>query len=115
MLCFNELQESLNRLICGSQMMTVRRSLTEILLHVTDAEIRAVCQEELARYAAAQGTERPRLAGPPINTKRTERTSHSHSVMSQCCSQSRLTDSYFRCCQRSEYSCVVINVGFIYW
>lgn len=36
-------------------MLAVRRSLTEILLEVTDQEIQTVSQEELARYNAAQG------------------------------------------------------------
>lgn len=36
-------------------MLAVRRSLTEILLEVTDQEIQTVSQEELARYTAAQG------------------------------------------------------------
>lgn len=36
-------------------MLAVRRSLTEILLEVTDQEIHTVSQEELARYNAAQG------------------------------------------------------------
>lgn len=36
-------------------MLAVRRSLTEILLEVTDQEIQMVSQEELARYTAAQG------------------------------------------------------------
>lgn len=36
-------------------MLAVRRSLTEILLEVTDKEIYTVSQEELTRYTAAQG------------------------------------------------------------
>uniref|UniRef100_S4PY98 Splicing factor n=1 Tax=Pararge aegeria TaxID=116150 RepID=S4PY98_9NEOP len=36
-------------------MLAVRRSLTEILLEVTDGEVLAVSQEELTRYIAAQG------------------------------------------------------------
>lgn len=36
-------------------MLAVRRSLTEILLEVTDHEIHMVSQEEMARYTAAQG------------------------------------------------------------
>lgn len=36
-------------------MLAVRRSLTEILLEVTDQEIQTVSQEELARYTALQG------------------------------------------------------------
>lgn len=42
-------------LIDFQQMLAVRRSLTEILLEVTDQEIQTVSQEELARYTAAQG------------------------------------------------------------
>lgn len=37
------------------QMLAVRRSLTEILLEVTNHEIYTVSQEELARYNAQQG------------------------------------------------------------
>ncbi|XP_041980222.1 arginine/serine-rich protein PNISR-like isoform X2 [Aricia agestis] len=37
-------------------MLAVRRSLTEILLEVTDQEIHMVSQEELARYTAAQAS-----------------------------------------------------------
>lgn len=40
------------------QMLAVRRSLTEILLEVTDSEIQTVSQEEVARYNAAQGITR---------------------------------------------------------
>ncbi|XP_049872719.1 arginine/serine-rich protein PNISR [Pectinophora gossypiella] len=42
--------------ILQEMMMTVRRSLTEILLEVTDSEIQTVSQEELARYTAAQAS-----------------------------------------------------------
>jgi hypothetical protein len=54
-ICVSSPFECLNNTFICIQMLTVRRSLTEILLEVTDQEIQMVSQEELARYTAAQG------------------------------------------------------------
>lgn len=108
-----------------AQMLAVRRSLTEILLEVTDQEIQTVSQEELARYTSVQGIStligfnpRETLLCP---TRMTDSNHISVSFLKLKCTARivysdylSLIKSYFRCCLFNEYMYCVINIGFIY-
>lgn len=115
-------------------MQTVRRSLTEILLEVTDQEIHMVSQEELARFTVAQGistqlclgrTARRSLARQYNSVQRisvfwvfklwyyTSLTETCEEIVMKMCLISILIKSYFRCWPKWIHVCV-INVGFIY-
>lgn len=108
-------------------MLAVRRSLTEILLEVTDQEIQMVSQEELARYTTHQGIsfhlsfKRPdglcqdvtlyneKLSRTDCNCDMIYCDNHRlilrlsyvysrRTVMCKLCYISSLIRSYFRCC-----------------
>lgn len=112
-------------------MLAVRRSLTEILLEVTDQEIETVSQEELARYTATQGIcSHPKLYGDrtvsePLSSARNVRllTVKLWLTMIQEDQKSAvnnfnwpITKFYFRFSMPVHWIHVVsvINVGFIY-
>lgn len=97
-------------------MLAVRRSLTEILLEVTDSEVLAVSQEELARYIAAQGiTLALQRAGPDVPAASAlvlpvfKIRPYDVCVYMTCI----ITESYFRC-RANTCSALLMLVLFIW-